>query len=119
MTAGSSLDRRLSPWRAVVLAALVVLPQACSHAEVPAKSSTGRAVTWPEVKARLAVLRRGISRAEVSALFGEPYEEFDTTATDEHVLYFQVPDAPDMMYWIMVDTLTGRVLYTADERFPK
>lgn len=68
--------------------------------------------TWEEVVAEVAKMDSSTHYDEIVDKLGKPYEEFATPSLpEEYVLYYDVPAAPDSMYWIMLDTRTKKFLY--------
>jgi len=53
-------------------------------------------------------------------LLGKPYDEFVTPSLpEEYVLYFNIPDEPDYLYWIMLGTKNKTFLYWGGEKQKK
>ena len=53
---------------------------------------------------------------EIVRILGKPYREFITPSLPgEYCLYFKVPEEPQQVYWIMLDTQTKQFLYWSGE----
>jgi hypothetical protein len=67
--------------------------------------------SWEEVEAEVAQMDSTTAYDEIVSKLGKPYDEFVTSIPEEYVLYYDVPAAPDSMFWIMLDTESKTFLY--------
>lgn len=113
------LPRWLVGTACVLLSACHPVERARTEAAATACQKRQRLTTWPEVHDCLGRLNETTERAELVALFGKPYKEYDTSALDERALYFDAPGIAGKMFWVIVDVESGRFRYSAHELYPK
>lgn len=82
-------------------------------------ASTSPPVSWEEVTTRVAQFTQVTRFCEIVERLGRPYARHPTiSAPDEYILYFRVPQHPELMFWLMLDTESERFLYWSAERQP-
>lgn len=82
--------------------------------------SADRADSWPEVKEAVAKMDTATTYDDIVNILGKPYEEFATPSLpEEYVMYYNVPQQPDSMFWIMLDTETKKFIYWGGDKQEK
>ena len=77
-------------------------------------------IGWNEIKQYVAQITKSTTYKEIILKLGKPYKEFVTpTLLEEYVLYYDISDEPEFMYWIMLDTKTKRFLYWSTEKLKR
>ena len=76
--------------------------------------------TWKEIKAQIEHMNESTTYDQIIQVLGKPYNEYATPSLpEEYVLYFNVPEEPEYIYWIMLNTQTKTFLYWSSERTKK
>ena len=71
---------------------------------------------WEEISTRIERFSGETTYHEIVRILGKPYREFMTPSLpEEYCLYFKVPEEPQKVYWIMLDTQTKQFLYWSGE----
>ena len=76
--------------------------------------------TFKQIIAKVEVMTEATTYYQIIETLGQPYEKFATPSLpEEYVLYFNVPDEPQYMYWIMLDTENKTFLYWSQQKTKK
>jgi len=79
----------------------------------------GQEVTeeWEKIKKTVESMTDTTTYEQIVELLGKPYEEFATPSLpEEYILYFNIPNEPDYMCWIMLSTENKTFLYWGGEK---
>ena len=76
------------------------------------KTDKPHALTWSDILVHSQTWHTQSTQATLLKVLGTPYKQMPTVSLpDEYIMYFHVPNQPERMYWIMLDTQTRRYLY--------
>lgn len=102
----------------VVLVVLLFSSFLC-YAQRANQDSTVTAKSWNQIHQTINKMNDSTHYRDIVRILGKLYKEFTTSSLDEDALYWIIPEEPDSMYWIMIDTQTKRFKYWSNEKFEK
>lgn len=101
---------------------LVLFFSSCSNniSKHDIKDSGKQCSSWTEISATMKQADTLQGYDYFIEKLGRPLDEYVTPSLpEEYVVYYSIPNIPDSVFWIMLDSKTKKYLYWSAEKFDK